>query len=540
MRGVFNYGIRRKNPKFPWDWDDEEETVETQILEKNAEVTTICEGCKSEDYCNQFGCMERLINLLNENRKAIQMQKEAEEEVMAILADTEVEDRFNIIPDPLEDYQYELEFENFLEIVTNYNNSLIKLSENDDDFEVDRFSLYYLDDENVTCLIYKHGLTLQYIPQNKVTLVIDFFNKFFTKKLGRRKLRARRLYMKVRWHSRFKFTRNSLFKGSLTQTARLRRKVRKIPKPRYKRRKSMQKQEKPYKTVRGRKVNVVNFSKKLNLKSVLPKTNVPRTGFPIKRRVYLQQKRIRRLLWTFLYKRNKTNFLFRDLSILKYVRRAHNNHYRSKNIFLNIHKALIWKMRTARYAHWGLRTFGKLNEYRYHKLLGYELRETERFFLANILGCLLLALFTFSLSWRHIVRVLDHKLFLVNGEFGSRFTKLEAGDLCELPSGIAFAKKRCHTKRAEYRVVKRAKRISYKSYLRFVRKIKTIYVSKQIPKIFKRLPAGLRQFEKTFAFDPVTNTVCVLREIKQDENLLTSKLITTSVLSLYNWRYRFD
>lgn len=151
-------------------------------------------------------------------------------------------------------------------------------------------------------------------------------------------------------------------------------------------------------------------------------------------------------------------------------------------------------MRKARYAHWNLRTTGKLNQWRYDKLLAWELRNLVESQSQQMLAHILLRSYRIVLSWRQMLLLISNQLIVINGQFYFENVIIKWGDIIELPFYKRKKSKKIKNSKYTFRkIVRRAKRTSYKSFL--ARKNKKIRKNTKIPKIFKRLPIGYKNWE---------------------------------------------
>jgi len=273
--------------------------------------------------------------------------------------------------------------------------------------------------------------------------------------------------------------------------------------------------------------------------SVRQLTQNPRVQpFSLKERIFLSHKTIQKTVWEFLYSSARKKKIQRKSPNLPRLLARHPNRDLQKRIFLNAHKPLVWKMRSARYAHWNLKTKGKLNEYRYNKLLG-----TELHFVGNTKTYLLLPFILFStltafLSWRQIKQVMEFGLFVYNGKYNWLPDQFVVGDIIELPFGFSI-KKLSKCIKYKYRmIINKARRATYKNFV--ARKQFGIRKPIRVPKIFKKLPVVSKYLRDRFAFDPALRCFAVIHPLSTLTRDIERRLTKSSVLTLQNWRYRFD
>lgn len=260
--------------------------------------------------------------------------------------------------------------------------------------------------------------------------------------------------------------------------------------------------------------------------------------FSLKERIFLSHKTIQRTIWEFLYKgvrRRKLNR--RGIAVTRRTRK-NNRPVSQKHIFLNAHKPLIWKMRNARYAHWALRTRGKLNEYRYDKLLGTELNFIGKTKTYLLLPFIIFTTLTSFLSWKQIKQVMEYGLFIYNGRPNWLPEHFAVGDIVELPLGLTLKKTQRRMKFRYRMILNKARRATYKNFI--ARKRFGVRKPISIPKVFKKLPIANKQLRDRFAFDPSLRAFAVIHPLTKLTRDIEHRLTKSSVLTLQNWRYRFD
>lgn len=285
------------------------------------------------------------------------------------------------------------------------------------------------------------------------------------------------------------------------------------------------------------KATRVNFIKR----GYVHKPNIYKfvNAFGLKQRIFMNKKTIVGTIWAFLYTKVKNNFLKKQLRKQQpyHARRKIN---KKKRILLNVYRPLVWKLRKARYAHWSLRTLGKLNEYRYDKLLGVELTFVAKTPSYQFLAHILLNTMYCVLSWRQMLLLSHYNLIVYNGEYAKLPNFIQKGDIIELPFGKKLKKLRKKLKLTFNMIVSKSKKLSYRSFLSRKKKYRFMRRHTEVPKIFKKLPLGLKRLGSCVAYEPSLNILAIIYNIpfnRFDVNLAVGK---TSVLSLQNWRYRFD
>lgn len=269
--------------------------------------------------------------------------------------------------------------------------------------------------------------------------------------------------------------------------------------------------------------------------------NKEKKSFSLIRRTFLNNTRINEFLWASLFHTAREGVITQKVKSrrqrLAFKLKKRRNKFL---IFLNINKPIISKLRKARYAHWSIRTRGKLNEYRYNKLIAFELKNTRVLDATQILYYYLLATYSVVLSWKQILRLLLTDLILINGQPVNIHKNLNKGDVIEVPHNTAIMKRRRVFGMLLDNIVRRAKYTNYKSFINRKERFKRLAKPNAVPKIFKRLPISTFSISKYFFFYPALGALFVLRKLPPHYFNIENSLFTTSVLSLYNWRYRFD
>ena len=288
--------------------------------------------------------------------------------------------------------------------------------------------------------------------------------------------------------------------------------------------------------VRQLKVKQVGFITYARVKQLYQ--NPMTQPFSLRERIFLSHKTIQGTVWDFLYNSAQIKNVNHRETISLSLEQEHFKENLKKKIFLNAYKPLVWKMRSARYAHWNLKTRGKLNEYRYNKLLG-----TELYFIGKtkdylLLPFLLFSTITIQLSWQQIKQVVVFGLFVYNGECNWLPDQFLTGDIIELPLGFpltSLSKDLAYT----YKVfITKARRVTYINFIS--RKNLGVRKSIRIPKIFKKLPLINKYLRDRFAFDPALQCFSVIHPLAASTLDIEHRLTKSSVLTLQNWRYRFD
>lgn len=279
------------------------------------------------------------------------------------------------------------------------------------------------------------------------------------------------------------------------------------------------------------KTSILNKSSKIKEKK----------SFSLVRRTFINNTRINEFLWASLFKTAREGIITHKVKSLRQRLASKLRKKRNKLLlFLNINKPIISKLRKARYAHWGIRTRGKLNEYRYNKLIAFELKQTPLMDATQILYYYLLATYSVVLSWKQILRLLLTNLILVNGQPVNVIKRLNKGDIVELPHNIAIMQRRRVFGMFLDTIVRRAKYTNYKSFINKRGRFKKLAQPNAVPKIFKRLPIPTFSIPQYFFFYPALGALFVLKKLPCHQFNIENSLFTTSVLSLHNWRYRFD
>lgn len=301
-----------------------------------------------------------------------------------------------------------------------------------------------------------------------------------------------------------------------------------------------------------KKVSVLKFYA-LNSKYFAHPSYLMQSTFTLIRRIFLTEKQLKANLWFYLHKISKLKKqLKKKISTTVYPDNLNNDfdnnnakdkvitNLKKKIYYLNLHRPLIRKLRNARYCHWNIRTRGRLNEYRYHKLLSFEL--TNSLFLAkqSLVTTLLFSFYLVKFSWKQILTILNFELILVNGSPINCTQPLCRGDIIELPSKFGIKNFLKKNKKVENIILGRSNKLAYKAYLKTSKQNLHIRKHERVPKIFKQLRIPAFNFKQIFILDTATNTF-LLRTLNVNNTVnIEEKLINKSVLSLQNWRYRFD
>ena len=207
---------------------------------------------------------------------------------------------------------------------------------------------------------------------------------------------------------------------------------------------------------------------------------------------------------------------------------------------MNVYRPILKKLRKARFAHWELRTLGKLNEYRYNKLLGKELKYISKIPVHYLLSLILLSSLYCSISWRQMFYLVSYSIIVYNGSYCMVPKNINLGDIIELPFGGGIKKIRRLLKKHYKSIIGRAKKLSYRRFISFKYRLRCMRRYKQVPKIIKSLPIAKKFLGKTIAYDSSLNIVSVIVPINPLSHSIDTQLTKSSVLSLQNWRYRFD
>lgn len=266
-------------------------------------------------------------------------------------------------------------------------------------------------------------------------------------------------------------------------------------------------------------------------------------NFSLINRTHLTLDNLRKKVWNFLYSSVKNNFLTLTKLISKLANsfsKKRQRKHKKKLILNNLHRHYIWKLRKARYAHWDYRKHGKLNEWRYQKLLCEELQIIGSGRLNQLLNQLFLRLFCFIISWRDTSKIFFKVPIVFNGKAVFTNIKLSKGDIIELPFGKSFI----FFKKKFYKFFKKTiglcKKLSYKSYLSHKNKQSRIKKYTVVPKVFKKLPIGFIKLGKSVSRDVSLNIIAVIKPIVNITHDIQNSLNFSSVLRLQTWRYRFD
>lgn len=303
--------------------------------------------------------------------------------------------------------------------------------------------------------------------------------------------------------------------------------------------------------------NFIELKKKFSIKKVnelkilmlhnrfFKKTN--QAAFLLSQRVFLTEKQLKNSLWFYLHRISKASIFTSRKKTQHWLENESEREEKQNNVklkkkiyYLNLHRPILKKLRNARYCHWNFRTYGRLNEYRYHKLIAFELNQTAFLAKYSLVSFLIFSRFLVAFSWKQILNILFYELILINGKPANYCYKLCFGDLIELPSKLGLKRFITKKKRRDYILLARANRLAYKAYLRNSKQNKNIRKHDKTPRLFKRLQLPRFNLSQSFIVDVATNTFLV-KDLSILNNVnIENTLINKSVLSLQNWRYRFD
>lgn len=268
-----------------------------------------------------------------------------------------------------------------------------------------------------------------------------------------------------------------------------------------------------------------NFKKKLE-------------NFSLLERTFLTKKIICNKLTAFLFKKTKNYFVLKNNYQNNFYAPKPNNFKKKKIYFFNANKSLIWKMRFARFAHWDLKTRGKINKYRYDKLLCKDLRFLTKTHTKSLFLLVLFNYYNLIISWKQALNLLSYQLIIVNGQFIYKDFLLKKGDIVELSYGSTMYKFNKQLKSYFKVITRQAKRRNYiqknKSFTFYNKN------AKKIPKIFKKTHIGLINLGVNIVQDPIFKSFLVLNYYNSYFHDPVMLSIKSSVLGLQNWRYNFD
>lgn len=262
--------------------------------------------------------------------------------------------------------------------------------------------------------------------------------------------------------------------------------------------------------------------------------------FSLRQRYFLTLKNIRKTIWLFLYVKVKKTFFKNDITTNQILHSFKSRGLPKKSLFfVNLYKKLLWKMRKARYAHWQYRTTGKLNEWRYNKLLSHELYNLSKSVPQQFLIHIIFRSFFLIVSWRQVLALMSFNLFILNGNFCSNNFFFKKGDILELPLSLSLAYDKSKLKKINIfkKNTSKAKKTIYNFYKK---KGFRVMFSQKLPKIFKKIPIGYKNMGSFLAVDNTINVLTLLFDFNKTSQDLSYSLTNNSVLTLQNWRYRFD
>lgn len=288
----------------------------------------------------------------------------------------------------------------------------------------------------------------------------------------------------------------------------------------------------------------INKLKFFLLKSLIKK-NPTYSHFTLRRKIFLTTPNITRAAADLLYYSAKNIASIRQLKKPKHKAYSKkkklwmfNVRPKSRTIFYNGHKSLIWKMRASRFAHWWTRSQGTLNEWRYDKLLAKELHVYLSYFQKQLLCVALASVYCCFLSWKQPQWFFKRNLSLLNGKVFSINAILKKGDILELPFGPGLVRFNRFHHSYYLKKVSSAKKFLYKTRQKARKKrTKTLH---RCPKMIQKLPTGLQTLGKLISVDAGLKTVGILYTLPYLSHSVTGNVMVSAVLTLQNWRFRFD
>lgn len=289
--------------------------------------------------------------------------------------------------------------------------------------------------------------------------------------------------------------------------------------------------------------NKPNYYNYLAFTDLTQKESIPqklRAPFNFHQRNFLTKNRIESSLFKWLYFPHKLtleiNFLTKNDTSARGEELLENRNRGNTVLLTNTYKRLAWKFHLARIIHWNLRTKGKLNEWRYNKLLAIDLKAAPHNMQKTLLGYTLLILYTTYTTWKNILQLLDYRLIIKNGTILYPTDTFEKGDIVELP----FFWHNSIEVRLEKKflaIYLRAKKFSFKLLSRTKKPTKIDKISN---KIFKRMPIFFQDFGNLVHCDQVFKSIFFLNPLSTFHYNCNASFNKTSILTLQNWRYRFD
>lgn len=272
-----------------------------------------------------------------------------------------------------------------------------------------------------------------------------------------------------------------------------------------------------------------------NFYIVKKKLNTNRfSNFSLKQRNFISKKNVLQTNWNFFFKQNQNNAEYGN-TLLNTIQIEQSRV--KKLYFFNGYKYLAWKMRKARYAHWDYRTRGKLNEWRYNKLLSSEIYFLNNHKFNQMLIYLIFSTYSVMLSWLQLLKLINYNLIIVNGSYLNFKSAQHLSNhvLVELPYNIALND--CPKwNDGLINTIFKNKRLSYKLFSKINKK----KFDKKIPKTLKEISAHQIFFGTNIAYDYNINAMYFIKRLPELSYDIKANVLTSSVISLQNWRFRFD
>ena len=258
------------------------------------------------------------------------------------------------------------------------------------------------------------------------------------------------------------------------------------------------------------------------------------SNFSLKQRNFISKKNILQTSWNFFFKQNKNSAEYTNAA----VNSVHVEESKVKKLyFFNGYKYLAWKMRKARYAHWDYKTRGKLNEWRYNKLLSSEIHFLNNHKFSQMLIYLIFSTYGAMISWLQLMKLINYKIIIVNGLYlnSKLMQNLDNHALVELPYDIALSN--CSRwNDGLINTIFKNKKFSYKLFSKTNKK----KFNKKIPKTLKQTSAHQIFFGTSIAYDYTINAMYFIKRFPKFNYDIRANILTSSVISLQNWRFRFD
>lgn len=150
---------------------------------------------------------------------------------------------------------------------------------------------------------------------------------------------------------------------------------------------------------------------------------------------------------------------------------------------------------------------------------------------------LIFSTYSVMLSWLQLLKLINYNLIIVNGSYLNFKSAQHLSNhvLVELPYNITLND--CPKwNDGLINTIFKNKRLSYKLFSKINKK----KFDKKIPKTLKEISAHQIFFGTNIAYDYNINAMYFIKRLPELSYDIKANVLTSSVISLQNWRFRFD